>query len=242
MKTEQGDLVVMKQKVAVVTGGAQGIGKAICDAFAEQGVAVCNIDVQDNDYFVGDIADEQALRAFASKVIAQHGAIDYLINNACLSRGGLKTCSHEDFNYVLRVGISAPFLLTQLFMEHFNPSASIVNISSTRHLMSQADTESYTAAKGGITALTHAMAVTLAGKARVNSISPGWIDTTGAQFNGPDADQHPAGRVGVPSDIVHAVMFLCDEKSGFITGQNITVDGGMTKLMVYHNDFGWKKN
>lgn len=232
----------MKQKVAVVTGGAQGIGKAICDAFARQGVAVCNIDVQDNDYFVGDIADDQVLRAFASKVIAQHGAIDYLINNACLSRGGLKTCSHEDFNYVLRVGITAPFLLTQLFMDHFNPSASIVNISSTRHLMSQADTESYTAAKGGITALTHAMAVTLAGKARVNSISPGWIDTTGAQFNGPDADQHPVGRVGDPSDIVHAVMFLCDEKSGFITGQNITVDGGMTKLMVYHNDFGWKKN
>ncbi|SFK09762.1 NAD(P)-dependent dehydrogenase, short-chain alcohol dehydrogenase family [Desulfomicrobium apsheronum] len=230
-----------KQKVAVVTGGAQGIGKAICDAFARQGVAVCNIDVQDNDYFVGDIADDQVLRAFASKVIAQHGAIDYLINNACLSRGGLKTCSHEDFNYVLRVGITAPFLLTQLFMDHFNPSASIVNISSTRHLMSQADTESYTAAKGGITALTHAMAVTLAGKARVNSISPGWIDTTGARFNGPDADQHPAGRVGDPSDIVHAVMFLCDEKSGFITGQNITVDGGMTKLMVYHNDFGWKK-
>lgn len=232
---------MMKQKVAVVTGGAQGIGKAICDAFARQGVAVCNIDVQDNDYFVGDIADDQVLRAFASKVIAQHGAIDYLINNACLSRGGLKTCSHEDFNYVLRVGITAPFLLTQLFMDHFNPSASIVNISSTRHLMSQADTESYTAAKGGITALTHAMAVTLAGKVRVNSISPGWIDTTGAQFNGPDADQHPVGRVGDPSDIVHAVMFLCDEKSGFITGQNITVDGGMTKLMVYHNDFGWKK-
>jgi len=114
-----------------------------------------------------------------------------------------------------------------------------VNISSTRHLMSQANTESYTAVKGGITALTHAMAVTLAGKARVNSISPGWIDTTGSQFQGPDAAQHPVGRVGNPSDIVHAVMFLCDEKSSFITGQDITVDGGMTKLMVYHNDCGW---
>ena len=231
-----------KRKVAVVTGGARGIGKAICDAFVTQGVSVCTIDLLDNDYFVGDIADEQVLRAFASKVIAEHGAIDFLINNACLSRGGLNTCSYNDFNYVLRVGIAAPFLLTQLFMDHFNIPVSIVNISSTRHLMSQADTESYTAAKGGITALTHAMAITLTGKARVNSISPGWIDTTGARLEGSDATQHPVGRVGTPSDIVHAVMFLCDQRSGFITGQDITVDGGMTKLMVYHNDRGWSYN
>ena len=228
-----------KPKVAVVTGGAQGIGKAICDAFLEQGVSVCTIDLKDNDYFVGDIADEKVLRAFASKVIADHGSIDYLINNACLSRGGLDTCSYDDFNYVLRVGITAPFFLTQLFREHFNTPASIVNICSTRHLMSQANTESYTAAKGGIHALTHAMAITLAGKARVNSISPGWIDTTNTHFEGPDADQHPVGRVGTPADIVNAVMFLCDPKSGFISGQDIIVDGGMTKLMVYHDDFGW---
>lgn len=230
---------MVESKVAVVTGGAQGIGKAICDAFVKRGVSVCSIDLQDNDYFVGDIADEKVLRAFASKVISDYGAIDYLINNACLSRGGLETCSYEDFNYVLRVGITAPFLLTQLFLDHLNTPASIVNISSTRYLMSQADTESYTAAKGGITALTHAMAITLAGKARVNSISPGWIGTTGAQFEGSDMTQHPVGRVGLPSDIVNAVMFLCDPRSSFITGQNITVDGGMTKLMVYHNDFGW---
>jgi NAD(P)-dependent dehydrogenase (short-subunit alcohol dehydrogenase family) len=230
---------VVKPKVAVVTGSAQGIGRAICDAFIKQGVSVCTIDLQDNDYFVGDIADENVLRNFATRVISDYGAIDYLINNACLSRGGLNTCSYNDFNYVLRVGITAPFYLTRLFIGHFNPSASIVNISSTRHLMSQADTESYTAAKGGITALTHAMAVTLAGKARVNSISPGWIDTTDSKFEGSDASQHPVGRVGNPSDIVHAAMFLCDPKSSFITGQNITVDGGMTKLMVYHKDFGW---
>jgi NAD(P)-dependent dehydrogenase (short-subunit alcohol dehydrogenase family) len=202
-------------------------------------VSVCTIDLHDNDCYVGDIADERTLRDFASKVISEHGAIDYLINNACLSRGGLNTCSGDDFNYVLRVGITAPFLLTQLFLDHFKTPASIVNISSTRRLMSQADTESYTAAKGGITALTHAMAITLAGKARVNSISPGWIDTTGTQFGGPDARQHPVGRVGTPADVVQAVMFLCDEKSGFITGQDLTVDGGMTRLMVYHNDFGW---
>jgi len=228
-----------KPKIAVVTGGAQGIGKAVCDAFAAQGVRVRTIDVRPNTDFVGDIADEGVLRAFAAQVIADHGTVDYLINNACLTRGGLMTCSWDDFNYVLRVGVTAPFLLTRLFLDHFSAQASIVNISSTRHLMSQADTESYTAAKGGITALTHAMAVTLAGRARVNCISPGWIDTTGSRFEGPDAEQHPAGRVGTPADIVNMVMFLCDPKSSFITGQNFTVDGGMTKLMVYHDDHGW---
>lgn len=228
-----------KPKVAVVTGGARGIGKAICEAFVARGVRVRTIDLLPNNDFVGDVADETALRAFAAQVIADHGTVDYLVNNACLSRGGLKTCAISDFNYVLRVGVSAPFLLTQLFLDHFCEQASIVNISSTRHLMSQADTESYTAAKGGITALTHAMAVTLAGRVRVNSISPGWIDTTDSRFDGPDAAQHPSGRVGVPEDVVNAVLFLCDPKSSFITGQNITVDGGMTKLMVYHGDCGW---
>ncbi|MFB6343214.1 SDR family oxidoreductase [Saccharicrinis sp. FJH62] len=231
-----------KSKVAVVTGGAQGIGKAICEAFKEHGITVCTIDLQENDYYVGNIADETVLRTFAAKVISDYGKIDYLINNACLTKGGLNSCSYSDFNYVLRIGVSAPFLLTQLFMDHLNPDASIVNISSTRHLMSQADTESYTAAKGGITALTHAMAVTLAGKARVNAVSPGWIDTTNTEYKGSNAEQHPAGRVGNPSDIVNAVMFLCDTKSSFITGQNLTVDGGMTKLMIYHNDKGWTYN
>lgn len=231
-----------KGKIAVVTGGAQGIGKAICKAFIAQGTVVCTIDVQDNDYFVGDIANEEVLRSFAAKVIEDYGAIDFLINNASLSRGGLNSCSYDDFTYVLRVGVAAPFLLTQLFMEHFNIPASIVNISSTRHLMSQANTESYTAAKGGITSLTHAMAVSLAGKARVNSISPGWINTTATQNGGADASQHLVGRVGKPADIVNAVMFLCDQKSSFITGQDIIVDGGMTKMMVYHGDCGWTYN
>ena len=191
-------------KVAVVTGGARGIGKAICDEFKAQNITVCTIDILSNDYFVGDIAD-------------------YLINNACLMKGGLATASYEDFLYVLKVGAVAPFMLTKLFMNHLQDNASIVNISSSRHLMSQADTESYTAAKGAISSLTHAMAVTLRGKARVNSISPGWIDTTNSEFSSADKLQ-----VGVPKDIVNAVMFLCSEKSSFITGQDIVVDGGMT--------------
>lgn len=231
-----------KQKVAVVTGGARGIGKALCKAFAGLGAAVCTIDLLDNDYFTGDIAEEATLRAFVSKVLAEHGSIDVLINNACVSRGGLDDCSWEDFNHVLKVGVSAPYLLTRLFMDHFRPQASIVNIASTRGLMSQAHTESYSAAKGGIIALTHSMAVSLAGKVRVNCVSPGWIDTGGGGLSDADHLQHPVGRVGRPEDIVQAVLFLCDPKSGFITGQNLVVDGGMTRQMIYHNDAGWTFN
>ncbi|NCC42541.1 MAG: SDR family oxidoreductase, partial [Clostridia bacterium] len=112
-------------------------------------------------------------------------------------------------------------------------------ISSSRDRMSQAQTESYTAAKGGIAALTHALAVSFSGRVRVNSISPGWIDTDFAEYEGPDAYQQPAGRVGNPMDIANMVMFLCSDKAGFITGENICIDGGMTKQMIYHGDEGW---
>ncbi|HNZ94566.1 MAG TPA: SDR family oxidoreductase, partial [Sphaerochaeta sp.] len=136
-------------------------------------------------------------------------------------------------------GVLAPFYLAKLFKPHFADGASIINISSSRDRMSQMQTESYTAAKGGIAALTHALAISLAGKVRVNSISPGWIDTLGATHEGPDAVQHPAGRVGNPMDIANMVLFLCSDKSGFITGENICIDGGMTKQMIYHGDHGW---
>ena len=152
---------------------------------------------------------------------------------------GLNDCTYEEFNYALRVGVSAPFYLSKLFLPYFAPDAAIVNISSSRDRMSQPQTESYTAAKGGIAALTHALVASLAGKVRVNSISPGWIDTAFTEYSGPDAVQHPAGRVGNPLDIANMVLFLCSEKAGFITGENICIDGGMTKQMIYHNDFGW---
>lgn len=226
-------------KVAVVTGGAKGIGKAIAREFRKAGAEVCVIDLLPNDYFVGDLADRAVLEEFARKVIADHGHVDYLINNALPLMKGIGECSYEEFNYALRVGVTAPFYLTKLFAPHFAPGAAVVNISSSRDRMSQPQTESYTAAKGGISALTHALAVSLAGRVRVNSISPGWIETGDAVWTGPDAAQQPAGRVGTPLDIASMVLFLCSDKAGFITGENICIDGGMTRQMIYHNDFGW---
>ncbi|MBQ5625266.1 MAG: SDR family oxidoreductase, partial [Phascolarctobacterium sp.] len=131
------------------------------------------------------------------------------------------------------------FLLTKLFMPYFASGASVINISSSRDRMSQPQSESYTAAKGGISALTHALAVSLGGKVRVNSISPGWIDTNYTVYEGADAVQQPVGRVGNPLDIANMVLFLCSDKAGFITGENICIDGGQTRLMIYHNDCGW---
>ena len=230
-------------KVAVVTGGAQGIGKCIAGEFRKNGAAVCVIDKQPCEGgFPGDVADEATLRRFAGSVIAAHGRVDYLINNALPPMRGIEECTWEEFNYALRVGVTAPFYLTKLFLPHFAPGAAIVNISSSRDRMSQPQTESYTAAKGGIAALTHALAVSLAGKARVNSISPGWIDTSFRRYTGPDAAQQPAGRVGDPLDIANMALYLCSDKAGFITGENICIDGGMTRQMIYHGDWGWTLN
>ena len=228
-----------RRKVAVITGGAQGIGKAIADAFRTQGAVVHVIDKKPGDWFVGDISDKETLERFAAYVAEQSGHVDFLVNNALPLMKGIDECSYEDFQYALSVGVTAPFYLTKLLMSYFADGASIVNISSSRDRMSQPQTESYTAAKGGIAALTHALSVSLAGKARVNSISPGWIDTTGSDIIGPDASQQPAGRVGKPEDIAEMVMFLCSDKAGFITGENICIDGGMTRLMIYHGDHGW---
>lgn len=230
---------MFENKVVVVTGGAKGIGKAIADEFRKAGARVCIIDLLPNDGYVGDLADQTVLEDFARRVIADHGHLDYLINNALPLMKGLDSCTYEEFNYALRVGVTAPFYLTKLFAPYFAPGAAIVNISSSRDRMSQPQTESYTAAKGGISALTHALAVSLAGKVRVNSISPGWIDTDYTVYAGPDATQQPAGRVGNPLDIANMVLYLCSDKAGFLTGENICIDGGMTRQMIYHNDFGW---
>lgn len=227
------------QRVAVVTGGANGIGRCIAEEFRKQNVKVYVIDKAEGDHYVGDISDKSVLEAFADTVIWENGGIDYLVNNALPLMKGIDACSYEEFQHALAVGVTAPFYLTKLFSPYFREGASIVNISSSRDRMSQPQTESYTAAKGGIAALTHALAASLAGRVRVNSISPGWIDTEYRVYEGPDALQQPAGRVGNPMDIANMVMFLCSDKAGFITGENICIDGGMTRLMIYHDDHGW---
>lgn len=228
-----------KDKVVIVTGGANGIGRCIADEFRSLGAIVYVIDKQEGEHFVGDISKKEVLEAFASEVLGNHPQVDIIINNALPLMKGIDECTYEEFQYALGVGVTAPFYLVKLFMPHLAQGASVINISSSRDRMSQPQTESYTAAKGGIAALTHALAVSLAGRARVNSISPGWIDTTNTLYGGPDATQQPVGRVGNPMDIANMVLFLCSDKAGFITGENISIDGGMTRQMIYHGDNGW---
>lgn len=228
-----------QDKVVVITGGAQGIGKCVAEEFTSQGAKVAIIDVTEGDHYVGDLSKKEVLEAFAEDVIKKYGHVDILINNAPPMMKGIEECSYEEFTSALAVGVAAPFYLSKLFLPYFSEGASIINMSSSRDRMSQPQTESYSAAKGGIASLTHAMAVSLGGKVRVNSISPGWIDTAFTVYEGPDAYQQPAGRVGNPKDIAAMILFLCSDKAGFITGENICIDGGMTKLMVYHGDCGW---
>ena len=230
---------MFKNKVAVITGGAHGIGKCIAEEFKKNGAEVCIIDKAEGEHYVGDIGEKAVLEEFADYVIKKYGRVDYLINNALPLMKGIDECSYEEFQYALSVGVTAPFYLSKLFMPYFSQGSSIINISSSRDRMSQPQTESYAAAKGGIAALTHALAVSLAGKVRVNAISPGWIDTNYTVYEGSDAVQQPAGRVGNPLDIANMVLFLCSDKAGFITGENICIDGGMTKQMIYHGDNGW---
>ena len=230
---------MFQDKVIVITGGANGIGKCIAGEFEKQGAHVCVIDCVEGDHYVGDVARQETLEDFARTVIEKHGRVDVLVNNAPPYFLGINQCTYAQFQRSMAIGVTAPFYLSKLFAPYFSAGASIINISSSRDRMSQPQSESYTAAKGGISALTHALAVSFAGKVRVNSISPGWIDTAYTVYEGPDAVQQPAGRVGNPMDIANMVLFLASEKAGFITGENICIDGGQTKLMIYHGDYGW---
>lgn len=238
----------MNSKVIIVTGGAHGIGRCIAEEFRKQGATVCVIDKASRpafaeeigiDYYQGDLSSKDTIEEFARLVVERYGHVDCIINNALPLMKGIDECSYEEFQYALSVGVTAPFYMVKCLKDNLAVGASIVNISSSRDRMSMPQTESYTAAKGSIAALTHALAVSLAGKARVNSISPGWIDTDYTVYEGPDAVQQPAGRVGNPLDIANMVLFLCSDKAGFITGENICIDGGMTRQMIYHAEHGW---
>ena len=229
-----------KDKIVVVTGGAKGIGARIAEHFRTEGANVVIIDKIEGDWYVGDIVDKSVLEDFASYVIKRYGKIDILVNNALPLMKGIDNCSWEEFLYAQKVGVVAPFYLSKLFKDYFTQGSSIINISSSRDRMSEQQTESYSAAKGGISALTHALAISLAPKVRVNSISPGWIDTVNYEASKEDKIQHPVGRIGTPDDIAWMALFLSSKEAGFITGENIVIDGGMTHQMIYHGDNGWK--
>lgn len=250
---------MFNNKVCVITGGANGIGRCLVEEYHRLGCYVAFIDTNNQRgediiqtfpntfFYCGDISEKETLDAFCHEIIIKYGKIDFLINNAMISKKGIKSnCTYEDFENVLKVGIMAPYYLAKSLYHYFSDKAVIINITSTRTHMSQIDTESYSAAKGGLSSLTHALAISLGPKVRVNSIAPGWIDTS--KYNQEkinltyaDHHQHPVSRVGKPEDIAKMAIFLCSEDASFITGQEFVVDGGMTKLMIYHNDYGWYK-
>jgi hypothetical protein len=241
--------------VAIVTGGAGGIGLCICQTFARAGV---NVVIADNNFSAGrkaqksigpnsvfvqtDVSNETAVKKMVAQTVRRFGRIDYLINNAAIGKTvSIEKLSFAEWTKILHTNLSAAFLCAKHAAKYLRKTkGAIVNIASTRALMSEADTEAYSASKGGIVALTHAMAVSLGPDIRVNCISPGWIDTRGytdtpkfPPLTEADHGQHPAGRVGKPADIAEMILYLCSPKGGFITGQNFVIDGGMTKKMVY---------
>lgn len=250
------------RKVAAITGGAQGIGRAMALAFAEEGYAVAIADVDKEAGFeivrylhqTGgtamfmhvDIAEEVSVKRWMDMIIKEFGRIDVLMNNAGIGKNSpMLELPLADFDRVIAVNLRGTFICSQLAAKymHKQGKGAIINIASTRGLMSEAGTEAYSASKGGILALTHAMAVSLGHYGiRVNAISPGWIETADWQLTARaklpqhserDKLQHPVGRVGSPEDIAQASLFLASDKAGFITGQNLVVDGGMTIKMIY---------
>ena len=210
----------------MVTGGARGIGRCICEEFQREGAKVCPIDRADNPYYVGDLADRSVLERFAAKVIGDYGGVDCLINNAPPPSLGIGEAGYEDFSRALAIGVTAPFYLTKLFLPHFKKGASIVNISSSRDRMSQRETESYTAAKGGIAALTHALAVSLAGRVRVNP-SPRVGSRPAARYCGPDALCTPWDGGGAHGHRQHGA--LPPATGGVSSPGEHCIDGGMTR-------------
>lgn len=226
-------------QVVLVTGAARGIGRAVAAAFAEEGARVIGADVAPGEPLSGvtytqcDVSDE----AQVQQLMAGIGPVLHvLVNNAGVSQfGPLETTSVAQFDRVIAINLRGSYLCARYAAPLLRAaSGAIINIASTRALMSEPGGEAYGASKGGLLALTHALAVSLGPDVRVNAISPGWIDVKGAPLTAADHAQHPAGRVGQPADIAQACLFLGSAKeAGFLTGQNLVIDGGMTKRMIY---------
>lgn len=245
-----------ENKIVFITGGANGIGKSIVSLFCRRGADVTFCDTDENAgrtlcdslsqykcaFINTDVSDAIQLKTTMERLIREKGNIDILINNAGV--GGFKPieeASAGDFDKILDINLRPVFITAKALAEHrksnpgLNTYGRIVNMASTRYLMSEPGTEAYAASKGGIVSLTHALALSLSRyKITVNCISPGWIETGDYQSLTPaDHSQHPSGRVGTPDDIARMCLYLCEPDNNFINGQNIIIDGGMTKKMIY---------
>lgn len=242
-----------KTRRVFVTGGAAGIGKAIVKAFRAAGHRVAFCDRNETAgketalqtgtaFFPVDVSDKDTLENCMRQLFAEWGDLDVLVNNAGISRfSPITETGVEDFDRILSVNLRPAFITSRLLALHRqsldmpNPFGRIINICSTRYLMSEPGSEGYAASKGGIYSLTHALALSLAPwHITVNSISPGWIETHDyGRLRPEDHEQHPSGRVGKPEDIARMCLFLCQDENDFLNGENITIDGGMTKKMIY---------
>ncbi|OGJ86465.1 MAG: oxidoreductase [Candidatus Raymondbacteria bacterium RifOxyA12_full_50_37] len=246
-------------QTAIITGGAQGIGKAIAQRFARNriNVVIADVDAEAGKetekavkalgevrFIQTDVADPVSVKNCVEKTIKKYGAIDILVNNAATSvNKSILQITEEEWNRVIAVNLTGAFLFIKYAAPFLKKTkGAIVNIASTRAVMSERDTEAYSASKGGLVSLTHACAASLGPEIRVNCVSPGWIDVTQwkkisrretVKLKDADHLQHPAGRVGIPNDVASAVAFLVSSENSFITGTNLVIDGGMTKKMVY---------
>ncbi|HCT63526.1 MAG TPA: short-chain dehydrogenase [Erysipelotrichaceae bacterium] len=236
----------MHTKIICLTGGNRGIGEAIAKQFIEEGAIVYSIDKEPYQgtlpihFFVGDVSKRLDRELFVQHILTHQDHIDVIVNNAMESSHGiLSDLDLDQFERILSIGITAPYHLAALCKDHMPEGSSIVNILSSRAFQSQKNTEAYSSAKGGLYALTHALANSLGPRIRVNAIAPGWIHTGQAELSPEDHAQHLTGHVGTVEDIAEMVCFLTSSKAKFITGETIMIDGGMSKRMIYHNDEGW---
>jgi NAD(P)-dependent dehydrogenase (short-subunit alcohol dehydrogenase family) len=226
------------RRVALVTGAARGIGAAIVARLRRDGWDVVGVDRDPADgprHVIADVSDEAAVAALVGGIRAREGRLDALVSNAgFMIRKPLRDLSLAEWSSVLATNLTASFLLVRAAEDLLRASrGAVVTIASTRAHQSEPDTESYAASKGGLLALTHAMAVSLGPEVRVNCVSPGWIDTSGNELRPEDHAQHPAGRVGMPEDVAALVAWLVGREAGFVTGAEFLTDGGMTRKMIY---------